>query len=389
MLREDRAVRPDAKQKVEHLGLTFHTLHGEPYWNEAAAYRFEPEEIDTLEAATNELHEMCLDAVEHVIGQRDFERFSIPSPAHEVICQAWDADPPALYGRFDLAFDGQGPPKLLEYNADTPTSLLEAAVVQWHWLQEVDPEADQFNSIWEGLVIKWKALKAEGYLEAGLVHFGCEDTAEDLMTTAVLMDTAREAGLEVNLMGMGEIGWDQLRRLFVDRELRPIQTLFKLYPWEWLLSDKFGPKALQFYRDVQWIEPIWKMILSNKAILAILWELYPDHPNLLPAYLDGPHGMTEYVKKPILGREGANVSIISGDKVIQNPGPYGSGHFVFQAYAPLPSFDGNHTVIGSWVIDGEARGIGIRESSGPITEDLARFVPHYFHPKVRIPKSTQ
>jgi glutathionylspermidine synthase len=36
-----------------------------------------------------------------------------------------------LYGRFDLAYRGDGPPKLLEYNADTPTALFEAAVVQW------------------------------------------------------------------------------------------------------------------------------------------------------------------------------------------------------------------------------------------------------------------
>jgi len=353
-------------------------VDGQPYWHESAAYRFDPGEIEVLETATNELQEMCLAAVEKIIAGQNLGRLGIPEPAHAVITQAWEDDPPALYGRFDLSYDGAHPPKLLEYNADTPTSLLEAAVVQWHWVEEMEPDADQFNSIWEGLVAKWAALQAEGFLDTGQVHFASLDAMEDLMTTAVLMDTAREAGLEVSFMHMNEIGWDHDRRQFVDTKLRTIHTLFKLYPWEWMLNDKFGPMALQSYKDMQWIEPIWKMVLSNKAILAILWEMFPDHPNLLPAYLDGPREMTDYVRKPILGREGANVSIHQGENVIDNPGTYVNGAFVFQRYAPLPCFDGNHAVIGSWVIDGEARGIGVRESNGPITEDLARFVPHYF-----------
>jgi glutathionylspermidine synthase len=378
MRRETRTPREDWKAKVERLGLTFHTLDGEPYWNENAAYRFTSDEITELERVTNQLHEMCLAAVEQTIERRELGRLGIPERAHRVIAKAWEDDPPAIYGRFDLAYDGSAPPKLLEYNADTPTSLLEAAVIQWHWLQDVAPESDQFNSIWEGLVAKWHALKDEGLLPSGHVHFGCMDSAEDLMTTAVLMDTAQEAGLRTSLMPMSEIGWDHVDCRFVDGRRRPIETFFKLYPWEWMLADEFGTKALRTYGDVQWIEPIWKMVLSNKAILAILWEMYPEHPNLLRAYLDGPRDLEEYVRKPLLGREGANVAIHRQGQTHERSGPYGEGAFVYQAFAPLPVFDGNHAVLGSWIIDGEARGIGVRESDGPITEDTARFVPHLF-----------
>lgn len=381
MLREVRSPRPDWKAKVEHWGLTYHTFEGAPYWFESAAYRFDLGEIEALESATAELQARCLDAVDHVIQTRQLGRLGIPEIAHAAIERSWDDDPPALYGRFDLSYDGVNAPKMLEYNADTPTSLLEAAVVQWHWLEEVFPKADQFNSIWEGLIEKWAALREEGYLRSGEVHFACMDVPEDLMTTTVLMDTAREAGLHPNLMPMSAIGWDDVDRLFLDAKNRPIQTLFKLYPWEWMVREEFGPLALQTYGAVQWIEPIWKMVLSNKAILAILWELFPEHPNLMPAYLDGPRDLTQYVRKPILGREGANVSIHDGANEICAEGPYGEEGFVYQGYAPLPTFEGNHTVIGSWVIDGEPRGIGIRESDGPITEDTSRFVPHYFIPE--------
>ena len=378
MKRELRTPRPNHIESLEKLGLTFHTVDGQAYWNESAAYRFELAEILHLEKVTNELHNMCLEAVEKVISERDFDRFGIPEAARQVIVDAWDADPPAIYGRFDLAYDGTNEPKLLEYNADTPTSLLEAAVIQWHWLEEAEPEADQFNSIWEGLIEKWTDLKSEGFFKSGLVHFASMDEMEDLMTTAVLMDTAKESGLDVRLMDMRQIGWDHNAEEFVDPTFHPIESLFKLYPWEWMVQDGFGPNLLKTYNKVNWIEPIWKMVLSNKVILAVLWEMYPDHPNLLPAYLDGPRDLVDYVKKPILGREGANVTIVSQGHQIEQDGPYADTGFVYQAYAPLPIFDGSHAVIGSWVIDGFARGIGIRESDGPITQDLARFVPHYF-----------
>lgn len=376
MRREVQTPRPHWRAEVERLGLVFHTFAGKPYWNEEAAYVFSMAEVETLERATNDLHAMCLEAVERVIQRRDYARFAIPEAAHAVIERAWELDPPAVYGRFDLCFDGVHPPKMLEYNADTPTSLLEAAIVQWHWLQAVSPGADQFNSIWEGLVEKWRALKEEGLMGSDLVHFACMNVPEDLMTTAVLMDAAQEAGLRPYLMPMTEITWDNLGRRFVDKFHRDLETCFKLYPWEWMVAEEFGPMALETYGRTQWVEPIWKMILSNKAILAVLWEMYPDHPNLLPAYLDGPHDLTSYVRKPILGREGSNVSVVSPTLSAEADGPYGEEGFVYQTYAPLPTFDGHHTVIGSWVIDGEARGIGIRESDGPITEDTSRFVPH-------------
>lgn len=381
MTRVSIASRPDYVQKVEQLGLNFHTLDGQQYWNESAYYRLSADEVDQLESATNELMRLCLEAVDVVISNNRMDELCIPKSAQAVIRQVWDQDPPSIYGRFDLAFDGINPPRMLEFNADTPTSLLEAAVIQWHWLQELFPDDDQFNSIWEALVQKWKDLLAEGYCRSKKVHFACDDVPEDIMTTAVLMDTAHEAGISPILLGLSEITWHPGLKRFIDPSGEPFETVFKLYPWEWMLQDEFGPLALETMAGHQWIEPIWKMILSNKSILAILWEMAPNHPNLLPAYLDGPRGMTEYVKKPILGREGANVTIVRDEQFVSQGGEYEEGPFCYQAYSPLPEFDGNHAVIGLWVVDCTACGIGIRESDGPITHDLARFAPHAFTPR--------
>jgi len=153
--REVLTPRSDWRAKVETLGLDFHTTDGEPYWYEAACYVFSAAEIDLIEEATDTLHQLCLEAVERIVAAGDLGRLNIPEPFQPWVGESWRRRDPDLYGRFDLVFDGSGPPKMLEYNADTPTALLEAAVVQWYWLEEVKTGSDQFNSIHEKLIARW------------------------------------------------------------------------------------------------------------------------------------------------------------------------------------------------------------------------------------------
>ncbi|MEQ1933275.1 MAG: glutathionylspermidine synthase family protein, partial [Fimbriimonadaceae bacterium] len=310
------------------------------------------------------------------IKNKDFARFHIPEKAWSAIEASWQKQDPSLYGRFDLAYDGQNPPKMLEYNADTPTALLEAAVVQWQWSQAVYPGSDQFNSIWEHLIARWRELRTQkGFPGRG--YFCHEEAFEDLMTVSLLRDTATEAKIDTAGIHMHEIRWNERRREFVDSGERTMQAIFKLYPWEWLVNDQFGDNALATLDTHRWIEPIWKMILSNKAILAVIWEMFPNHPNLLPAYIDTPNGMKSYVCKPLLSREGANIRIVVDAQVREETkGEYGEEGYVYQTLAELPEFDGFHPVIGSWIVGDEPCGVGIRESKGLITTDLAQFVPN-------------
>jgi glutathionylspermidine synthase len=372
--RETLIPRVDWMRKVEALGFHFHTFDGEVYWDERACYRFSAAEIDTLEAASAELHARCLEAAQRVVERRDFARFAIPERFHALIERSWaDADK-SLYGRFDLSWNGEGDPKMLEYNADTPTALLEASVVQWYWLQDVHPEADQFNSIHEKLIERWKAMRGELPADGRVYFSGDPDSAEDQGNLEYLRDTAVQAGLTALPIAIADIGWDGAR--FVDLEGRNISALFKLYPWEWMLREAFGEYLLKGTMKV--IEPPWKMLLSNKAILPVLWEMFPDHPNLLAASFEPGRFKTDFVKKPLYSREGANVSITSRAGTVEAPGEYGEEGFIWQAYHELPRFDGHYTVIGAWIVGDEPAGIGIREDASPITRNTSRFVPHYF-----------
>ena len=373
MKREQRAPRTDWQRKVEEVGFHFHTMDG-TYWDEGACYRFSAAEVDKLELATGELQARCIDAVGRVIERGDYGRFRIPEAFHALIERSWGDDEKSLYGRFDLSWDGSGEPRMLEYNADTPTALLEASVVQWYWLQEVFPGADQFNSIHERLIARWQDMRSQLPAD-GRVYFACDaGSPEDQGNLDYLRDTAMQAGLDARAIDIARVGWDGRR--FVDEAGELIAALFKLYPWEWMVREEFGRHLLKATTRV--IEPAWKMLLSNKAILPVLWEMFPGHPNLLEASFEPGRFASEFVRKPIYSREGANVSITAGGATLESPGEYGEEGFVWQAYHPIARFGKHHAVIGSWIVGEEPAGIGIREDASPITRNSSRFVPHYF-----------
>jgi glutathionylspermidine synthase len=373
MERVTTSPRNNWQAAVENLGFGFHTSDV-PYWDESAYYTLTLDEVTALETATAKLWEMCLEAVQHVIDNKLYSKFHIPEMFIKYIEKTWNDDHPAIYGRFDLAYKN-GKIKMLEFNADTPTSLYEAGIVQWFWLQDFDKSKDQFNSIHEKLIAYWKYLKV--YLRLGKLHFTClKETLEDLTNTEYMRDCAMQAGIETKLVYIDDIGWDEDAQQFVDLENEPITNIFKLYPWEWMAGEDFGKNILRDSNDSFWIEPAWKMILSNKAILPILYELFPDSEYLLPAYFD-EHGMSDYVKKPLLSREGANIDIIKHFGIIEiTTGEYGEEGYVYQELFQLPDFNDNYPVIGSWVIGQEPAGMGIREAKTLITDNKSRFIPH-------------
>lgn len=412
----------------EQLGLIFDEQ--QDYWQEDAYYSFSSQEIDELEKAANAVQQMCIAAGDRIAescqrsNQQSFEkcdsfcilsRIGVPDWAHAQIIRTWeDGDAntwqlpeqtpdfsPSVYGRFDFHYAGEGTtPKLLEYNAQTPTSLLEAAVIQWQWLEDTYNH-DQWNSIHERLIAAWKRnmaalFQARPWLPDNVtVHFAyesSEETGEDYMNTAYMQETCRQAGYHTKILSMSEIGLDAgSGEVFYNGE--KIHVIFALYPWEWLWKEEggkpiFDDMADSSKRGTVWIEPPYKAaMLGNKALLPVIWELYKDDPilgkYLLPAYFNGeqPISMTSYAMKPIWGREGQSTLLIKDGKTLEvNTGIYGQEGYIIQELCPLPAFEGiegvMHPVLGVWMIDGEAAGMGIRESAELITGNTSRFVPH-------------
>lgn len=356
--------RPDYRSQIEALGFDFH----QDYWKESAYYRFDAREVAVLEEATRACYEMYIRAVDYVIRENLWDRLHIPRQVVPAIIRSWEEDDLSLYGRFDFAWV-DGTPRLLEFNADTPTSLFEAAIVQWNWKENRFPAADQFNSIHEALVRSWEDIHAVYRYDR--YDFTCvTGSAEDYTTTSYICSTANLAGLDTALMDIADIV--HMNESFYTPGLQPINCLFALYPFEWLFEEY--PEGIA-EAEMIWIEPLWKAVMSNKYLLTILSDLFPGSPYIIKA-ADRPSGRS-YCEKPLFSREGANVTLVRDGEVLEaTGGEYGAEGYIYQELVDIRPFDGMYPVIGSWVIGGEPAGMGIRETTSRITDNLSYFVPH-------------
>jgi glutathionylspermidine synthase len=396
------------RDHAAEVGFTFADMHGEAYWDETSAYAFTLNQIEAdLEDPATELHAMCRKAVAHILDDDGLmDRLAIPRTHRDLIATSWKRNDPEIYGRFDLAYDGTGPAKLLEYNADTPTSLYESASFQWQWLEDqlaagaLPEHSDQFNGIHEALVARF----AEVFEPESDLHFtAIAGNPEDYATVEAMAWAAREAGLGAHYCDLYKIAVSEDGQ-FLDDQDRVIGVLFKLYPWEDLLAEDFAPHIAT--ANCLFLEPAWKALLSNKGLLPVLWQMFEGHPNLLPAFFEddiadalagtgpaAPHVaeafarardtlMQGHVSKPILSREGASVTILQDGKITEQSTntDYARQPRIIQAYAPLPAFDGFHPVIGAWIVGQVCAGIGVREDRSRITQDLSRFKPHFITP---------
>ena len=271
----------------------------------------------------------------------------------------------------DFSYSGNGPAKLLEYNADTPTALYESSIFQWVWLEQamerglVPDRCDQFNSLHERIV---EALSQFGI--DGRFHLACASgSEEDHGTIAYLEDCAKQAGLETTLMEIETIGIDPNGR-FTDPTDFIIEWLFKLYPWEWLFAEEFAKNIPN--SGTHFIEPAWKTILSNKGLLPLLWEIYEGHPNLLPAYFEGDPAAAElgdtFVRKPLYSREGQNIELQrDGKREMPHPGDYGSEGHIVQSLSTLTRIQ--RQLSDGWLLAGQrcpsmpARNVHTRRSN--------------------------
>ncbi|MGH3664151.1 MAG: glutathionylspermidine synthase family protein [Micromonosporaceae bacterium] len=429
--RQPNGCRPQWKAAVQRDGVVYsdtETPGGTiSYWVEDAHYQVTAQDTDQLATACDELTAMFIEAGDHVIAEKLFGKLGIPEFAVPAILKTWDDDDPDFHwpsvnGRMDLRW-GNDPaltaadpsladPKLLEYNADTPTCLPESTGTQWNWLSENPTvSGSQWNNAFEALTAAWKRnlelFEARRGFRPPVVHFlhtAQEKSGEDQMNTAVVAAAADQAGFRVKMQFIENLRLEAqdghfaflgdtptLMGQFRDQDGEPVRLAYKLYPWEWMIHEEFGKTALwnTLQRDgTTWVEPPYKMLWSNKGILPILWDLFKDDParrkHLLPAYFEGeePRGFrTNCVRKPLFGREGGNVTVIQGgEAVASHGGDYGAEGFILQEYAELPSFDTpagrRHTLTGVWMIDNESAGLCFRESAGPITDNASFFVPH-------------
>lgn len=392
--------RPDFIQQLEGIGMNYWNAPSGPdnlpYWQEGVMYAFSETQVDRIQDATQDLHNMCIEMVSQMVKSGDYpEYFKLNERDIPLIEQSWRLKEPSLYGRFDLVQQCDGSLKMLEYNGDTPVSILECSVGQWHYLEQIKnlPNGQpvpqelrtQYNLIDETLTETWQKRFSPG----SLIHFAASGgfRHEDFGNLVYLMDNALRSGMTVKEIQMEQIGLTPENR-FVDLEDVEIRDLFKLYPWEWITEEEFGKNIID--APTRWMEPAWKMLLSNKAMLIKLWEMFPNHPNLLASFTENhrPKG-GKYAKKAIHGREGSNIyvsqfcsgeeltSLAQGSHVVPEYDHWG---YMYQQWVDIPSHDGYYPILGSWIIGDKACGMSVREDKNLVTGMNAFFASHMMIP---------
>lgn len=384
-----KKVNPLTKEYLESIGFSWHTDKDGSNYLEDEIICISENEANAFYEASNELYDMFVAAAQKVIDGNRFDELDIPFNLIDAIKMSWENDVHwHLYSRFDFAGGlDKKPIKLLEFNADTPTTLFETAILQWALLRQNDMnESSQFNSLYESLMDNFKRLitlddsvdSFDEYYEGWKILFSSiAANSEDELTTRLLEHIAKEAGFNTNFSFIDEIEFSP-EGIF--KEGINYEYLFKLIPWENIAIEE-GELAMLLTQIIKnqkaiILNPAYTLLFQSKGILKILWELYPNHPLLLETS-DKPLKGKKCVKKPMFGREGANVSILdeNGDVIQENGGEYSNNKFIYQEFTELNSKDENYYQAGVFFAY-EACGLGFRKGSF-IMDNFAKFVAHY------------
>ena len=385
-----KKIEPLDNGYLESIGFGWHTdLDGSRYIsNELVSIT--QDEAEAFYEATNELYDMYVAAAEYVINNDLFHELGIPFNLVDIIKSSWENDVHwHLYGRFDLAGGIDGKPiKLIEFNADTPTSLFETAIIQWAMLKfnNLD-EAAQFNDVYEALVENFKRLvtlqedtsRFDEYYEGWKILFSSiAGSVEDENTTRLLESAARDAGFECDFAFVDEVSFDDENGIFWNGQ--NWEYWFKLIPWEMIAIDE-SDLALIIKNIIKnqkaiILNPAYTLLFQSKGIMKILWDLYPNHPLLLESSFEPLKGKKQ-VKKPFLAREGANVSIINSDGSIeiQNDGEYANGKFLYQEFADFAKDENGNSYQAGMFFAFEGCALGFRKGKD-IIDNYSKFVGH-------------
>ena len=375
---------------LEQIGFEWHTDTDETSYLADQLIEVSEAEAEAYYEATNELYDMFVAAGEHVIENDLLHDIGIPFNLVEQVKESWESDVHwHLYGRFDLAGGIDGKPiKLLEFNADTPTALFETAIVQWAMLKQNGmDESNQFNVLYDALLDNFKRLvtleeSVDGFEERydgwKFLFTSIKGNAEEENTVKLLQYIATEAGYDTEFAYIDDIEFDSDEGIFIGEQ--SYELWFKLIPWEDIAIEESDLAALigDIVANQKAIifNPVYTLMFQSKAILSILWELYPNHPLLLETSSEPLEGKKQ-VKKPIYGREGGSVSIIESDGTISyhEDGEYDEFDSIYQEYVELPrDSQGNKYQAGVFYAY-EACGLGYRKG-GEVMNNMSKFVGH-------------
>jgi glutathionylspermidine synthase len=313
---------------------------------------------------------------------------------------------PTLIGRFDFAATPAGI-KMLEFNAETPTDIVEAFYVNekvCQFFDVINPNHDLEKKIAPAFERAILEYSRSGNAVARIVFSSVEWHDEDAGTTRYLLN---QSGLAARFVPLSQLRvYDDRLQVWDGQNHTPIDLMYRLHPLEKLAEEQDGDgyptgrHVLEIVagQKLALINPPAAMLAQSKATQALIWSLHEDGSfftpteheaiadHMLPTYFENRfQGRCAYVTKPIYGREGGAVTVFGADGVAwarDEELNYWEQPVVYQQYVELPK----HTVetlhglycgriiYGTFLLDGSGSGIVCRVGSR-ITGNMAYYQP--------------
>ena len=376
---------------LESIGFSWHTDVDNTQYISDEVLSISQNEANAYYEATNELYDMYCEAGQYVIDNNLFHELGIPFNLIQLVKKSWEDDVHwHLYGRFDLAGGLNGKDiKLIEFNADTPTSLFETSIIQWALLKQNKlEESSQFNSLYEAIADNFKRLvtldsdieefsKHHEKLNWKILFSSVAGNDEEEHTVKLLQHIASEVGYETEFSYIQDVEFSDDG---ITKDDNIYEFWFKLIPWEDIAIQE-GELALILTEIINnqksiILNPAYTLLFQSKGIMKILWDMYPNHPLLLETSFE-PLINTKQVEKMCFGREGENVAIVNSDNSldIKTDGEYENGKAIYQEY-----YEFNQDAKGNYYQAGvfyayEACGLGFRKGR-KILDNMSKFVGH-------------
>lgn len=308
-------------------------------------------------------------------------------------------------GRFDMMLDGDTP-KIIEFNADTPTFIKELFHVsgklsEYKGKTDINLEEEKALQFYMEKAIQ-AAVADSGLEDPAVLYVAHGDSKEDYLTIqylAKLVD-ADFAPLEELEIIPGEGLYCKGKRVDI------------LYRQTWaveiLIQDKsnegvnIGEELLKLVESskLQVINPPASFLLQNKMLFALMCHLAEEQspiytPEMIEAiqkyvpksafFEEDMSNTATFVKKPIFGREGNSVSVLTQSSCIESKErDFVAQPQLFQEFVPptMTTIDSNqgeqtgNLVFGVFCLGLERpSAIGARFTSGSgITDNNAMFV---------------
>ena len=338
--------------------------------------------------ATTELHSMFVKATEHVCKTPElWPAFGFPSQYWPRALASFFTGDKVIFGRFDFSITPENGIKCFEYNADSASCLMECAYVQASWAKAVGIDSvgvDAGIGCEERLVNAWHLLNLP---KGTLVHFLIEQEGEERYHALYTMNAAQKAGFVCKLVKSGNIvdnfTFNEAGHI-LDDEKKPVKYVWKTWCYTTLLSQWNGEPLRHsgqvrvidvcLNEDVLVFEPWWSAIPANKAILPVLSEMFPDHPNLLHTSWELTDRLkkTGYVAKPVNGRGGKSIMLhgpvaSSEPEVVESAvGKFIVDQYVYQELCKPPVIDNEYIQVNTFCVAGHYGGTVLRVSKSPI-----------------------